>query len=49
MSVSSTPPANLPAKEPRQSAVTGALRDALWEISYSLASLMLGHRSHRMR
>ncbi len=38
---------NWQAEEPRQSAVADALRDAFWEISYSLANLLLGRRSHR--
>lgn len=29
--------------------VAGALGDAFWEISYSLASLLFGRRSHRLR
>ncbi len=43
------PAANCQAAGPRRSTVAGALRDAFWEISYSLASLLFGRRSHRQR
>ena len=47
MSRSFVQSATWPAEEPHQSTVADALRDTFWEISYSLANLLLGRRSHR--